>query len=193
MNLFSKTMLSTALLAVSSASLAASNIYVGFGVSTGSGDEEYSSSGYPASTYDVDQSQTQFILGFHTGTDRRFEISANSVSVDFDDGFESEEYTGFDLDWYYTFESQNIKPFFGFGFGFYTYEDTAYLTYENEDISGISLNLAGGVLLPLHENFELELAYRYKNISWQDVDYGFVTVESASTLSSIAFTGRLMF
>lgn len=192
MKKITKAILSTSLLGFSMCSFADSPFYIGLGLSSGSAEEEFTASGFGSSTWDADHSQTQFILGFETSHDRRFEVSGNSVKLDGDDGTK-EKYTGFDLDWYYTFGSQSIKPFFGLGLGFYNYEDSAEFTIENEDISGIAVNFSGGVLLPVHENVEIELAYKYKNISWQDLDVGFTTVEASTSLSSIAISGHIMF
>ena len=61
-----------------------------------------------------------------------------------------------------------VNPFFKAGFGA-GYMDTTADTYNNSLTYG-SFNLGGGIFIPINEHFDVEVAYEYKNISYQKVD-----------------------
>jgi opacity protein-like surface antigen len=73
----------------------------------------------------------------------------------------------------------------------YTYEDSAQITEKNDDLSGISFQLLGGIKLDMHEHVELDVSYRAKSIAWQKitVSNGFTTetISLSHTTSSLNF------
>ncbi len=65
-------------------------------------------------------------------------------------------------------KNDSVTPYVGVGIGSYKYNDTAQYYLDNEDLRGVAINLNAGLLFQTTKNLELELAYKYKSIQWQD-------------------------
>jgi opacity protein-like surface antigen len=196
MNNVFKTAVSCFLLSASLNTLADNDrLYLGLGVAFGSGSEEYESNGYSMTT-DLDQDQADLKLGYVFPSQKRIEISFNSVDVEAEDNSDSKaEYSGFDIDWHFPFqlESNTVQPYLGVGFGFYDYEDTGEFIDDGDDLSGIAFNLMGGLLIPVNENIEFDIAYKIKSIAWQSVMVESVEVDTSTMLTSLALGVRFKF
>jgi opacity protein-like surface antigen len=139
---------------------------------------------------DIDANALSFYIGYRFPTNNRFQISLTSIDVSYDSGSD-QEFNGTDFDWQFVYGTDKLQPYWGLGFGIYTYEDTAKITEKNDDLSGVSLQLLGGIKFDVHEHVEFDVSYRVKSIAWQDitVSNGF----STETISLIHTTSSLNF
>jgi hypothetical protein len=181
------------------------HIYLGFGFSTGSGTIEAESRGMMTDT-DVDQDQTRLIIGYQFRSQKRVQLSFTSIDLETKSSGGETEYSGVDIDWHFPFlKDATVQPYLGVGFGLYEYEDTGELFYNNGDLEGVAFNVMAGLLIPVNEHIEFEVAYQVKVISWQTIeyqnnysyDYGYYSgteeIELTSVLSSVALSARYKF
>ena len=136
---------------------------------------------------------TAISLGYRFDTNNRFLVS--STKIDSDAGsLGNEEFTGLDLDWHFVYGEERVLPYWGIGFGFYTYEDTAAITQDNEDISGVAVNLMGGIKYSVIPQAEFDLSYRIKSIAWQDLEFtNGMTLSLNESISSINIGAAYLF
>lgn len=159
------------------------DFYIG-GVSlSGSGDMEITSGGSGV-TFDHDTGGSLFRFGSIISREGRFEFSISNISFDYDVGG-SDDISGFDIDYLWTFGEDRFHPILGLGFGFYDMEDTADAFVSNEDLSGVAFNFTAGLLFDINENIEFEATYRVKSIAWQDISALGQIVETSSSFSNI--------
>ncbi|MFQ3170100.1 MAG: opacity protein-like surface antigen [Oleispira sp.] len=145
---------------------------------------------------DIDANALSFYIGYRFPTNNRFQISLTSIDVSYDSGSD-QEFNGTDFDWQFVYGTDKLQPYWGLGFGIYTYEDTAKITEKNDDLSGVSLQLLGGIKFDVHEHVEFDVSYRVKSIAWQDitVSNGFSTetISLSHTTSSLNFGAAFKF
>lgn len=170
--------LSCALLSTSTQAMVEPGFFVGFDMNTslsGTAKAEYEISEYEDES-DIDTNSLGLTLGYRFTSNNRFQISRTSIGVSYEVGA-NEEFNGTDFDWQFVYGEDKIMPYWGFGLGLYTYEDTASPITDNEDLSGISFQLLGGMKLDVNEHVEMDVSYRVKSIAWEGVDVsnGFAT------------------
>jgi len=162
---------------------------------TGTAKAEYEVSGREVET-DTDTNSVSLYLGYRFPTNNRFQISRSPIDVAYDSGSD-EEFTGTDFDWQFVYGEEQVQPYWGLGFGLYTYEDTAAITEKDEDLSGISFQLLAGIKLDVHEHVELDVSYRVKSIAWQDITvtngFSSETISLSHTSSSLSFGAAIKF
>ncbi len=168
--------------------------YVGLNIGTGSGESEAESGNY-SYTSDMDTSVSGLNLGMILRSNARLEIGFNSVTADFEDTAEDDEFSGIDFNLRIPFGGHKVKPVIGIGVGAYVWEDTADLFVDDEDLSGIAFNLMGGIIADLHQHFEIEAGYELKVISWQEVRFADTDtkVETSSSMGNLFLGVRLKF
>jgi len=136
---------------------------------------------------------TAISLGYRFETNNRFLVSSTKIDADAGSAGD-EEFTGLDLDWHFVYGEEKVLPYWGIGFGFYTLEDTAALTEDNEDVSGIAVNLMGGIKYAVIPQAEFDLSYRIKSISWQDLEASNgMTLSLSESISSINLGAAFFF
>lgn len=157
-------------------------LYVGFGLSNGSGTQtrEYSYP-YTAGTYttDYDASGKTVKIGYIFESKNRFEFSISSIDAKRTAGnnfamnttdTQNSKYTGYDFDWLFTFRNKEpLQPYLGVGFGVYKNDDIhGYnTTTGNADTAtGLAFNLMGGATYHFDDTFELEAGLKSKYIGW---------------------------
>ncbi len=137
--------------------------YVGLGVQSGSGTHEDTFRG-SSDSVDVDSDLIQFKIGRDTGSSR-FEIAYTSNDV------EDEKFYGFDFDYVQPFTAYMVKPFFTLGLGLHSWEDFEGYDSSTDDTrerKAMSFNYGIGALYKI-KMIELELAYKGKYYSWEDM------------------------
>jgi len=161
----------------------ANKLYIGIGVSSGSGTFTATANDGGSLTGDYDSSSTPFKIGYMLKNDNRFEFSLESMDHKFSD--DTDTVSGWNMDWDFTYPNNKlgdiITPYWTIGFGSYTYEDTAQYFDDNEDLRGFAFNYGIGGLYDINKNIEIEVLFKGKVINWQDVQYRNVTVSSDST------------
>lgn len=167
------------------------DFYIGGASLSGSGDMEISSGGSGV-TLDHDTSGNLFRFGSVISREGRVEFSVSSISFDYDVGG-SDDISGFDIDYLWTFGEDRFHPVLGLGFGFYDLEDTAAAFVSNEDLSGVAFNFTAGLLFDLNENIELEASFRGKSIVWQDISALGQIIETRSSFSNFGLGINLKF
>jgi opacity protein-like surface antigen len=169
------------------------HFYLGLAAGAGGGETEFE--GNFTITEDMDTTLSALVLGVEFRTGNRFEVSFTSITADFEDATDEDEFSGIDFDWKFPFGEETIKPFLGLGFGLYTWEDTADLFVDDEDLSGIALNLMGGALFQPHEHLEFEAGYQYKGIGWQTIrPVGSSTdVETSTSMGNLYLSAKYKF
>jgi|TARA_R110001592_G_scaffold320584_1_gene598556 opacity protein-like surface antigen len=189
--IFAKSLLP--LMVASSSSVMAGQFYIGAGMAglAGSGEEEYTQ-GSSSRTYDYSYSNASIRLGYQWSYANRLELSIGSIDVEYDENYEDETYSGFDVDYYFVW-GESIKPYLMVGLGSYTFEDSAQYFSDNDDLSGLAFNFGGGVIWQFHEHLDVELGYKFKSISWQDATDGYNTYETQSTHSGIDAAVHVLF
>lgn len=184
--------------ALSSQADVESGVYVGLnGNSSLSGTfkAEYENSDTEVET-DIDTTGAAIVIGYRSSRNNRVQLSFTSFDVEYEGGT-TEEVTGTDFDWQFVYGDNTVQPYWGFGFGLYTYEDTGDLFVTDDDLRGVSFQLAAGAKFDIHENFELDASYHVKSIAWQDivVTNGFYTetVSLSHTFSYINLGAAIKF
>lgn len=169
-------------------------VYLGLDLSTsltGTAKAEVKSNGSTSKAEaDVDASSVGVYLGYRFASNNRFQISRTSIDVELESNDEV-TFSGTDFDWHFVYGDEQIQPYWGLGFGFYTYEDTAAISRDNEDLTGISFQLRGGIKIDIHEHVELDMSYRAKSIMWQTIEiydgYDDAKVDLQHSLGSLNF------
>ena len=192
------TLLSLAALSLNAQAKVEPGVFIGLDLSTsitGTAKAEYEVSGIENEA-DIDTDALGLYVGYRFPTNNRFQISRTSIDVSYDSGSD-EEFNGTDFDWQFVYGTDKIQPYWGLGFGVYTYEDTAKITEKNEDLSGISFQLLGGIKFDVHEHVEFDVSYRVKSIAWQDITvsngYATETLSLSHTTSSLNFGAAFKF
>ena len=192
------TLLSLAALSLNTQAKVEPGVFIGLDLSTsitGTAKAEYEVSGIENEA-DIDTNALGLYVGYRFPTNNRFQISRTSIDVSYDSGSD-EEFNGTDFDWQFVYGTDKIQPYWGLGFGVYTYEDTAKITEKNEDLSGISFQLLGGIKFDVHEHVEFDVSYRVKSIAWQDITvsngYATETLSLSHTTSSLNFGAAFKF
>jgi opacity protein-like surface antigen len=192
------TLLSLAAISLSTQADVKPGVFLGLDLTTsitGTAKAEYEVSGEEDEA-DIDTSAVGLYIGYRFPSNNRFQISRTSIDVSFETG-PDDEFTGTDFDWQFVYGEEQIQPYWGLGFGLYTYEDTAKISTKDEDLSGVSVQLLGGIKLDMHENVELDVSYRIKTIAWQDITIsnGFATetLSLSHSSSSLNFGAAFKF
>lgn len=146
-----------------------SGFYLGLNLGIGGGTETVEFSDEEAEG-DYDFTSTNVAFGYIADDRIRFEGSFSTYKLDFDDFDGEDKISSFDIDGYLTLGSEKIRPYFTGGFGLATYQDTAGLTEEDEDLSGITFQVGAGVVFPINDSVELDASYRIKVIAWQAIE-----------------------
>lgn len=141
-------------------------------------------------TYDLDTSTSSFYIGYKNNKNNRFLVTFDNMKVDVDNY--SSKATGIRLDWQFVYGGQNVKPYWGLGFGFYSLKEAPLLPDESQ--KGVSFQLMGGAKIDLTENLELDLQLQSQGIGWQDYEeyycnYYSCYTETTSMRSSITSAG----
>jgi opacity protein-like surface antigen len=113
-------------------------------------------------------SSASIALGYRFESNNRVQISRSVVNVNYESGFDS-ELTGTDLEWHIAYGNDGIHPYWGFGLGVYTLEDTADIFVNGNDVQGRTFQVLTGLKFDVSKHFELDLSYRVKNINWQEM------------------------
>lgn len=175
-----------------------SGVYIGLNGNnslSGTATAEYERSNFEDES-DVDTVGASIVIGYRSNRNNRVQLSFSSFDVKYEGGV-TEEITGTDLDWQFVYGDSTVQPYWGLGFGLYTYEDTDDLFTTDEDLKGVSFQLAAGAKFDIHENFELDASYHIKSIAWQDivVTNGFATdtLSLSHTFSYLNFGAAIKF
>lgn len=116
------------------------------------------------------QKSVPVTVGYITDGHNRFKISTQNITIDFNQGG-SDKISGYDVDFDITLESlgsSKMLPYIGIGVGSYKYD-----SYEN--LKGTAFNFNTGLLYKITPRFELDFAFKYKAITWEDTDYSYTT------------------
>lgn len=119
---------------------------------------------------DADNDYSGLYFAFKYADNRRFMVSFTDISATEDDSNRVFDFSGIDFDWVSLWGQDRLKPYLAGGLGLYTFENTAAVTVENKDLSGIGFNIFGGVKFEAHKHVEFDVSYRYKLISWQKLE-----------------------
>lgn len=145
---------------------------------------------------DIDASSAAITLGYRFPSNNRFQISLVSIDAELK-GSIKDEFSGTDFDWQFVYGIETVQPYWGLGFGLYTFENTAQVTEKNQDLGGLSLQLLGGIKIDLHKHFEVDVSYRMKSIVWQDVEESNAlltkTTSRSHTMGSLNFGAAVKF
>jgi opacity protein-like surface antigen len=173
-------------------------VYLGLDMNTslsGTATAEYERSNIENET-DIDTTGAGIFIGYRSSRNNRVQLSFTSFDVEYEGGT-TEEVTGMDFDWQFVYGDKTVQPYWGLGFGLYTYEDTSDLFVSDEDLKGVSFQLAAGAKFDLHEHFELDASYHIKSIAWQDIVVinGFTseTLSLSHTFSYLNFGAAIKF
>lgn len=113
-------------------------------------------------------SSASIALGYRFESNNRVQLSRSAIKVNYEAGFDS-ELTGTDLEWHIAYGDESIQPYWGFGLGVYTLEDTADIFVNGNDVQGRSFQVLTGLKFDVSKYLELDLSYRVKNINWQEM------------------------
>ena len=123
-------------------------------------------------------------------------MNAASINVNYDSSG-NDEFNGTDFDWQFVYGSDKIQPYWGFGFGLYTYEDSAQFLQRDSDLTGISFQLLGGAKFDINQHVEMDVSYRVKSIAWEGVEvsngYYSDTMKLSHTSSALNFGVAIKF
>ena len=170
--------------------------YFGVDLFSGSGEfeRESSNSDYSNATFDVDVDGTSYLFGFDLENDNHFEFKFTEFDLEYEDNSKA-SFKELDFDWGIGFaHSEVARPYGLIGFGLAIWEDTAEYFETGQDLKGLALNLGIGSKFHVHQNIALDLSYRYKAISWQEVEsYSGTEYSYSHSLSSIQLGARVLF
>ena len=155
----------TLILFISSLLIAKSQIYFGTGYTYNS--ETLS---YDNSDKSLNNNGARIKLGYGDKKAYAIEFSIDYLDITKQYLSDSDKYKlGFNVELLKAFDfGIYVNPFLKAGFGA-GYMDTTADTYNNSLTYG-SYNLGSGLFIPINEHFDIEVAYEYKNISYQKVD-----------------------
>lgn len=84
-----------------------------------------------------------------------------------------EKFTGFDFDFIKPFTDNSLKPYIAAGLGYYSWDNytvKSTTSSETRDRIALAYNLGAGLLYSLG-SVELDVAYKWKKLNWEDVIY----------------------
>jgi opacity protein-like surface antigen len=113
-------------------------------------------------------SSGSFALGYRFESNNRIQISRSRINVDYESDL-TNDLSGTDLDWHIVYGDDGIQPYWGFGFGIYTLENSSDSFVKGNDLQGRSFQVLTGLKFDLDKYVELDLSYRIKNIDWQEM------------------------
>lgn len=151
----------------------------------GFGQEEWSGSGLSSEEYKFSASSRDFKGGYEFDSNNRLELVFTKIDIDFDDSeYSSETYSGMDIDYQWVWgKGEALQPYLGLGLGFYTYDD--FRDDAGDELNGVSFNLMGGIQYSVTDRVDLDLGYKYRGISWQEILVGWYTVDVRSPVSLV--------
>lgn len=172
------------------------DFYVGVGFGSGSGEYTYSDSTGTTEVYTTDYTITDIKIGSIYKNNNRIEVSYNSVDVTVD-GLTDKTLTGLDVDFIWTMDLNNkdgvFLPFLSLGIGSYTWNNTSSLLVSGEDIKGVALNYGIGAYINVASDVDIEIAYKSKTISWQELTLGANTLSLDDSISLFYLGARYNF
>jgi len=149
---------------------------------------------------DVDVTDISFFIGSKNDRNNRFLLSYSSVGIDFDKSDITEDAVGINFDWQFVYGKQQLKPYWGIGFGFYSLDEAAILngtTKEGDGLSGFAFQLQGGAKVSMADNVEVDISFRRQAIAWQDIEldtgFGTETISTAYVHNSLNAGVAFMF
>lgn len=107
-------------------------------------------------------------LGYRFESNNRVQLSKTKINVDYESGLNN-DLSGTDLDWHIVYGDDGIQPYWGFGFGIYTLEDSSDFFVNGNDVQGRSFQVLTGMKFDVSNHLEFDLSYRIKNIDWQEM------------------------
>lgn len=144
----------------------------------------------------IDVSSRAIFIGYRTESNNRVQLSRSSMSVDYDLGG-TDDITGTELDFHYVYGQSLVQPYLGFGFGYYTLEDSGDALVGGDDLNGLSFQLLGGIKLDVHQHVEFDVSLRVKSIVWDELEAsnGFETqtIQLTHSYSSLNVGGAYKF
>jgi opacity protein-like surface antigen len=165
-----------------------SEYYLGMGMASGSGTLEIGR----AKGQSYDSSSMPIKFGMMLDNDNRFEFSYEKEKHKLADV--DNKVSGLNFDWNYTYPKYKIAdavtPYWTLGFGLYTYEDSANIGDNEDDLKGVAFNYGIGGLYDINKNIELETSYKFKGISWEDYnEKGSDIRMTAASVGSLFYLG----
>lgn len=150
-----------------------SGVYLGINGNTslsGTSKAEYESSSFDFETEsDIDTNGASIFIGYRNTRNNRVQLSFSSFDIEYENGA-TDEASGMDLDWQFVYGEKTVQPYWGFGFGLYTLEDTGDLFTSGDDLKGVSFQLVAGAKFDINEHVELDASYHIKSIAWQEIE-----------------------
>lgn len=189
-SIFSASLLLLSTLAMPSLADVEKGVYLGINGNTSlSGtikiESEKSNSEFEA---DIDTTGADIFIGYRTVRNNRIQLTFSSYDIEYESGA-THEVTGTNLDWQFVYGENTVQPYWGLGFGLYTYQDTDDLFATDDDLKGASFQLVAGAKFDIHEHFELDASYHIKAIAWQDIVVmdGFYSTDTLSLSHTFSY------
>jgi len=133
-----------------------------------------------------DSSSNSLSAGYRTASNNR--IKASYVKISVNNSNANAKFSGLDLDWQFVYGRSLIQPFWGFGFGSYTQDDSAPYN-DGKDFEAFSFQLMTGAKFNLKDRLELSAAYHIRTMIWETVEYydgnDYVSYAIVDSISSI--------
>jgi len=178
-----KIVFTTLFMLTASMAVNAIETYVGIGGTTGSGTygatAAISNFTVSAST-SYDSSSVPVKIGRILANNNRLEVSYQSISAS-SGGLSTETISGGNIDYKLFTKDTSLGKFTPYGLigmGLYEWENTAQYFVGNDNLFGVSWNVGVGGVYGMNENIEIEVTAQYKQIFWQDIKVGSVTITS---------------
>jgi opacity protein-like surface antigen len=169
-----------------------SKYYLGMGMVSGSG--TYTSQREEDQSYDSSSMPIKF--GMMLDNDNRFEFSYEKEKHKFTKIGVDKKISGFNFDWNFAYPKYKIAdavtPYWTLGLGVYTYEDSANIGDNEDDLAGTAYNYGIGGLYEINKNIELEASYKFKVIVWEKYTYKYENSDDIEIISSDS-TGSLFY
>jgi len=195
-----KKIITTLLFILASLSVEAANnkIYVGASYLNGSGDTTlvlgpgyvWGSTGTATKVKSFDLTGFGIKLGAIYESNDRLEISYTLIDETFVDGINDK--SSLDIDYLFTFSSDDeVIPYFSIGIGSYKSTNPGadfVVTNADEKARGTSINYGLGIIYSLENELEIELAYRVKNMTGDELIVSPTTVEPSIEASVLHFS-----
>jgi opacity protein-like surface antigen len=133
-------------------------------------------------------------FGMMLDNDNRFEFSYEKEKHKFTKIGVDKKISGFNFDWNFAYPKYKIAdavtPYWTLGLGVYTYEDSANIGDNEDDLKGVAFNYGIGGLYDINKNIELETSYKFKGISWEDYnEKGSDIRMTAASVGSLFYLG----
>lgn len=169
------------------------DFYIGFGFGSGSGEYTYSDTTGTTNPYDRDYSLNDIKVGAIYKTNNRIELSYISIDVT-GDSLADKSISGYDLDFIFTADLNRndglFLPFLTLGIGFYDWDD---LIISGEQMNGVAINYGIGAYIAASEDIDIEISYKGKTITWQEIVFGSVTATLDETMTLFYIGARYNF